>query len=261
MQKYLAFFFLFPCCLFGQKNQDDSLSFFQIYYNENQETWCIYPEKTVQEVDYQYLLEYAEMKEYGIALEKFAFTPQFTFKDSLLIKATVRLKVAPFRAGEQCGPEVYFDLIKHKGMGLPLQVFQNENWSPSALLNDGVLGSLRSGLNVWEVFEGKKSSMYLDFQDTLPRKSVSISFLTDVRHKILLPKMVEYYTSNDGENWEYAWINAFENTAIPNNPAIFKMVWEIPKGNEFRHLMLVLVDYLPKKEDNSKYLVDEIIVK
>jgi hypothetical protein len=250
---------IFRSFLWCQNTPKDTISNFKTLYNSDRETWCIFPIKKTQNIDYQYLLEYSEMKDYGIALEKFAFTPQFSFKDSLEIKAPVRLKIAAFKNGLQYAKEIYFELKKHQGLGLPIQINQNENWAATALLSDGVLGTLQSEAAVWQAFTGKKSSIYLDFQEKMQAQNISMSFLTDVKKGISLPKAVEYYTSDDGDNWDFAWINSFENTAIPQNPAIFKSVWELPKEASFRHLMVVLVGFSTKKEE--RYLLDELLVK
>jgi hypothetical protein len=257
--KVLTLIYLFNnLILCGQNTPLDSISNFKITYNSIQETWSIFPLNQTQSVDYQYLLEYSEMRDYGIALEKFAFTPQFSFRDSLEIKAPVRLKIAPFKKNEQCGQESYFELKKHQGLGLPIQILQNEIWLSSELLTDGVLGNLQNNPNVWQAFSGENSSIYLDYQEISIPKNISLSFLTNVQMGVFLPKTIEYYTSEDGENWDFAWVNSFENTDIPKNPAIFKSVWDLPKDIVFKHLMIVLV---PTSVNLSLFKVDEILVK
>jgi hypothetical protein len=261
---HILFFFLFILTsqqLLGQNSPKDSLSNFVITYQSDKNTWNIKPNYSSQKIDYQYLLEYPEMRAYGIGLEKFAFTPQFTFKDSLEIKAAVSLKIAPFEAGIQIGKEIYFDLKNHRALGLPIQVLQNERWEKTEKLSDGVLGSLHCELNVWQLFSGKENSIYLDLEDKITPQNISFSFFTNLKKEIILPKTVEYYTSDDGENWDFAWVNSFEDAAIPQNPAIFKSVWELSKESSFQYLMIVLVGDKNKKITKSTFYVDEILVK
>ena len=209
------------------------------------------------------MTELADIQRVGASLEQTNFTPKFAFRDSLEIRKAVRLKVAPFVGDTQLAEATYFSLADHLALGQPV-AFGPDFDSPAALgkgffLTDGRRGSADSCDGAWVAWQDSVAEMLLHFESPVTAKIVSLNFLNAPQRKILPPRTVEYFTSDDGLDWQLAWVNEFNINQLGNAASLETSAWLVPPEVKIGYLRIV-VSRQPTGGGHWVF-ADEILIK
>lgn len=195
-------------------------------------------------VGYFYMTELPDIQRVGASLEQTNFTPRFSFRDSLDLPKAARLKVAPFRGDTQLAEATYFTLAEHLALGKPV-IFSPEigSLSDSIIgigLTDGRLGSPDFRDGAWVAWQDSAMEMMLHFDDPIAAKTVSLNFLHAPDAHIFPPQMVEFFTSDDGLDWQLAWVNEFNINHLKTQASLEASVWLVPPEAKITYLRLVV---------------------
>lgn len=155
------------------------------------------------------------------------------YSNTLKFFGSAKLKCKAFKNGIRYGETVEKEFIFHRALGLkPSFTFNYSdkyNAGGDFALTDGVKGSLNFRDGLWQGFEGDDLQAVLDLKGTQIINEISIGFIQDVSSWIFSPVNVEFYSSQDGVDFEL--IKSFE-TEVTKNPDV-----QIKNFNsQFEHL-------------------------
>ncbi|MBK6913333.1 MAG: family 20 glycosylhydrolase [Ignavibacteriales bacterium] len=155
------------------------------------------------------------------------------YSNTLKFFGSAKLKCKAFKNGIRYGETVEKEFIFHRALGLkPSFTFNYSdkyNAGGDFALTDGVKGSLNFRDGLWQGFEGDDIEAVLDLKGTQIINEISIGFIQDVSSWIFSPVNVEFYSSQDGVDFEL--IKSFE-TEVTKNPDV-----QIKNFNsQFEHL-------------------------
>ncbi len=134
-------------------------------------------------------------------------------------------------------------------------------------LVDGVLGEANYFFN-WLGFEGNEFEAVVDLKEETKINSIRINFLQEVKSWIWLPKIVEYYISNDGKNFKK--IGDVKNIIDEKKEDIFTEPFTIKTNENARYVKIKTKSLIHCPRWHIGYnngtgkawlFVDEIIVK
>lgn len=233
--------------------------------------WRIRTTRAFPDLEFFYILEQEEMKNWGFGLEKPLLSPALRFSEKLEIEKPTRIRFAPFRRGKQMSDEVFIEIAENKIAGLA-PVFEplpdkKYSWSGKLGLTDGLLGTTDFHDGRWLGWQGQDVAAVFDFRDSMPISRATARFLHSAKSWILLPQFVEFYTSGDGENWSLAWINENRVSALEEKIEIRPSDWEAPPGTRARFLKIVAksAGKLPAEHfgagGDSWIFCDEILIR
>lgn len=208
------------------------------------------------------MTELPDIQRVGASLEQTNFTPQFSFRDSLDLPKAARLKVAPFRDDTQLAEATYFTLAAHLALGKPV-VFSPEIDSLSASgieigLTDGRLGSPDFRDGAWVAWQDSAMEMMLHFDDPITAKTVSLNFLHAPDAHIFPPQMVEFFTSDDGLDWQLVWLNEFNINQLKTHASLEASAWLVPPDMKISYLRIVA---WAQPTTRHWVMADEILVR
>lgn len=191
----------------------------------------------------------------------------FGISQSCIVKA-----VSYDAYGDSKATESY--ILYHKGMGHLKRIntaYSTYNATYSAggdnALLDGVVGSDYSYADGhWQGYWGVDVDVEMDFGKVIDVNSVSMRFLQNTFDWILAPRMVEIYTSNDGENYKPVRQHALEpDFRLSGNRVNPVAVHDLNVNTRYLRVVAKnpgkLPDWHPAKGNDSYLFVDEIVVE
>ncbi len=233
--------------------------------------WLLKVEKSMRDLEFWYIPEFIEMKNYGFTLEKPLLSPSLIFEDSLLIPKPMRVKFAPFRNGKQMHEEIYIEMANNLILGTPpkFSTLPDKKYNEPGIigLTDCLLGTTDFHDGNWLGWQGNDVEFTFDFGKNLKIEKVSPRFLQAAKSWILLPKNVEFYTSAEGQNWTLSWINELKTNGLDEITFIQTSDWETPPNTSTQWLKIVVKNggKLPAghlgEGGDSWIFMDEIIVR
>lgn len=165
-------------------------------------------------------------------------------------------------------------ILYHKGMGHLKRIntpYSTYNATYSAggdnALLDGVLGSDDSYADGhWQGYWGVDVDVEMDFGKEVDIRSVSMRFLQNTFNWILAPRIVEIYTSADGENYKLARQHILEpDFRLSGNRLNPVAVHGLDINTRYLRVVAKnpgkLPDWHPAKGNDSYLFVDEIVVE
>lgn len=192
------------------------------------------------------------------------------FESPLVIDRSCRVKTACFdHEGHAVCAER--DFLYHKGMG-KLKALNSPagNYRPeysgggdNALI-DGLLGSNDYKDGRWQGFYGVDADLELGFKQVEEIHEIEIGFLANPYDWILLPQSMEFYVSDDGQNYRlFSTHNISAEVARSNNTVIRE---RIPLNLRTRYLRVVvknpglIPEGLPGVGYDSWIFMDELLI-
>jgi len=132
-------------------------------------------------------------------------------------------------------------------------------------LINGVHGTANWRLGNWQGYQGKDLEAIIDMGQVKPVKQVSIGTLQDSKSWIVFPKLVQFWTSDDGKNYKFA---ATVNSKIEVSDLEPKtQQYTAPLNTRARYIKVVAKQYGPlpdwheSKGSPSYIFADEITVE
>lgn len=156
------------------------------------------------------------------------------YSNTLKFFGNTKLKCKAFKNGIRYGETVEKEFIFHRALGLKPSLTFNcsdqYNAGGDFALTDGVTGSLNFRDGLWQGFEGDDFEAVLDLKELQILNELSIGFIQDVSSWIFFPLNVEFYSSQDGADFEL--IKSFKSEVTKNPDVQIKNF-----AAQFEHLL------------------------
>ncbi len=134
---------------------------------------------------------------------------------------------------------------------------------PEGLL-DGIHGSENWRKGEWQGYQSQDFEAVVDLKKKTAIHSISASFLQDSRSWILMPKRVEYYTSDD--NIDFKLFKAIDNTIGPMDNNVHVKAFIAHANTSARYVKIIAYNYGALPEGHQGYggdafiFIDEITI-
>ncbi len=192
------------------------------------------------------------------------------FTKPVELNQTSRVCAGIFNNGKIIGKINCDSVIVHKAFGKKVKLLNGYSKKRSATgrfaLTDGLYGSEYFNDGRWQGFEGKDFVAIIDLTKQTEINSISVRFLQKIISWIFLPKYVEFYISEDGQNFKK--LERIQNGISERNGKILIKSFSLnAKNKSARYVKIVAANIktVPKfiSEDGGKawLLVDEITIK
>jgi hexosaminidase len=185
--------------------------------------------------------------------------------DDLTLKAIAYLNDAPLEKFAE------YKITNHNMLGKSIHYKENfsERYPAGGrnALNDGLRGSLNYNDGYWQGFNGKNVDVIIDLGDNFVFNSVTSTFLLDQKKWIFIPDVVNYYISQDGQNFQQLGSLTHKIPLNSENPVTNDFSIKLNKPMKIRSLRLEAVnmgvcpDWHPGKGQKAWIFLDEIVVK
>lgn len=158
---------------------------------------------------------------------------------------TLRLSV--WHQGKQIQNNWQVNMHRHLGLGKPVQfkhpLHPNYGKAGAYGLSDGIFGNWQFGDGTWLAWWGPELEATMDLGTSTTIQYCGITCLQQTQSWILLPRMVEFWGSTDGENWESMGLQRHE---IPENEFetirhTFKV--HLTQPRKYRYLKILATPY------------------
>lgn len=201
--------------------------------------------------------------------EPSANSPSFT--GSLEITEPAAIKAAPFRRDRKYDHSKPFTLVSNIALGKTTR-FMNPpdkryDKAGEMVLTDGIIGSSDYSDGIWAGWQGVDLDAAIDLGRMAEFNSVAVNFLHQSGSWIVLPRMVTFYASADGENWTELHTIETSADATDMNSSIrtLRYASEQPITKRFVRVKAVNFGKLPSGHNGaggaSWIFADEIVVK
>ena len=194
----------------------------------------------------------------------------FKYKNPVNINHNVTLKAIAYKDDEKLEKPATYNIEYHKIIGMKMTYMQpfSERYQGTGQqpLNDGLRGSLNYNDGFWQGFNGNNLDVVIEFGQGISINSISTTFLLDQKKWIFIPEKVNYYVSEDGQNFQkLAGIS--HNIPLNSDRALindFKANLNKPLKTRYIRVEAINIgicpEWHPGKGQKAWIFVDEIIV-
>jgi predicted alpha-1,2-mannosidase len=145
-------------------------------------------------------------------------TESIQYKNPIVIDKNTTIKYFAHLDGQPASSTVELSLIKFpEGRSITIKNRPHPQYtggSDSALI-DGIFGDIDFRLGSWQSYYGVDLEAIIDLGKQTPVRYLSANFLQDINSWIFMPAYVEFYSSNDKENFKL--IGKVDNNVDENN--------------------------------------------
>lgn len=195
----------------------------------------------------------------------------FRYNGPLIIDHDVTLKAIAYKDDEPLERAAVYQLVFHQGIGQNIMyanVFSDRYAAGgSHALNDGLRATLNYNDGRWQGFNGSNMDVTFNFNQDITFKTINITFLLDQKKWIFIPNAVNFYVSQDGQNYQKLG-TATHNIPLDNpDPITNDFTVRLNKPMKVRFLRVeamnvgVCPDWHPARGQKAWIFADEIIVK
>ncbi len=132
-------------------------------------------------------------------------------------------------------------------------------------LIDGIIGTINWKTGEWQSYFNKNFEAVIDLKKPRPVKYVGIHVLQDVSPWIIFPKEVEYWISNDGENYNQLVTVTNKIGSTEEGPVVQTLGASVSATGRFIKIIAKNGGRLPTTHESagspSHIFIDEVIVK
>ncbi|MEI6123122.1 MAG: family 20 glycosylhydrolase [Bacteroidota bacterium] len=194
-----------------------------------------------------------------------------TFSDSITLIKPINFSVTVFRKEQEASVPIYFKIEDHKAIGIK-PVFKtdcNKSYNKGGIygMTDGILGSWNFIDGSWMGWWGEDMEMFVDLDSVISIHYLQINCMQQTQSWILLPKYVEFYISNDGQNWQQIAHVTHNISDQEFKPIIHTFYYKLPLAINARFVKVIATNYgqLPEWHNgagkNAWVFADEMIIK
>jgi len=134
-------------------------------------------------------------------------------------------------------------------------------------LNDGLRATLNYDDGKWQGFNGTNMDVTFNFNQDITFKTINVTFLLDQKKWIFIPNLVNFYVSQDGQNYQKLG-SVTHNIPLNNPDAITNdFTARLSKPMKVRYIRVeainigVCPDWHPASGQKAWIFTDEIVVK
>ena len=199
--------------------EDKNLLSTQLKYLPEEKQWRLYAETGLDEIQVFYSLNDESPSEHS-------------FADSLTISSPEKINLVPMRKGKQALAALQYTIINHKALGKKVNYKEayHENYKNVGDygLTDGIKGSLNFGDGTWMGWSGNNLDVVVDLDSSVAIQYLQLNCLQQTQSWILLPKKVEFFISDDGENWKQLTTQTHNIPDDDFKPQVHEFSYRIP---------------------------------
>jgi hexosaminidase len=218
--------------LFGA--EDKNLLATQLKYLPDEKQWRLYAQPGLDEIQVFYSLNDESPSEHS-------------FTDSLTISSPERINLVPRRKGKQALAALQYTIVDHKAVGKKVNYKEayHENYKKVGDygLTDGIKGSLNFGDGTWMGWSGNNLDVVVDMDSSVTIEYLQLNCLQQTQSWILLPKKVEFFISDDGENWNQLTTQTHNIPDEEFKPHVHAFSYRIPIAMKARYIRAVATNY------------------
>jgi hexosaminidase len=196
---------------------------------------------------------------------------EYSFTDSLTISSPEKINIVPMRKGKQALASFQYSIIDHKAIGKKA-IFKepyHENYKKVGDygLTDGVKGGTGFLDGSWMGWFGSNLDVVVDMDSSVAIQYLQLNCLQQTQSWILLPKKVEFFISDDGENWKQLTTQSHKIAEEDFKPQVHAFSYRIPIAMKARYIRAVATNYgkLPGWHNGAGgdawIFADELIVR
>ena len=196
---------------------------------------------------------------------------EHSFADSLTISSPEKINLVPMRKGKQALAALQYTIFDHKALGKKVKYKEtyHENYKKVGDygLTDGIKGSLNFGDGTWMGWSGNNLDVVVDMDSSVAIQYLQLNCLQQTQSWILLPKKVEFFISDDGENWKQLTTQTHNIPDEEFKPLVHEFSYRIPIAMKARYIRAVATNYgkLPGWHNGAGgdawIFADELIVR
>ncbi|MEP7376951.1 MAG: family 20 glycosylhydrolase [Chitinophagaceae bacterium] len=214
--------------------EDKNLLATQLKFLPDEKLWRLYAQTGLEEIQVFYSLNDEPPTEYS-------------FSDSLTISSPEKINVVPMRKGKQALASSRYTIIDHKALGKKV-VFKkpyHENYKKVGDygLTNGIKGSLNFGDGSWMGWFGNNLDVVVDMDSLVTIQYLQLNCMQQTQFWILLPKKVEFFISDNGENWRQLTTQTHKITDEDFKPQVHEFGYRIPIAMKARYIRAVATNY------------------
>ena len=214
--------------------EDKNLLATQLKYLPEEKQWRLYAETGLDEIQIFYSLNDESPSEHS-------------FADSLSISSPENINLVPMRKGKQALAVLQYIIMDHKALGKKVNFKEayHENYKKIGDygLTDGIKGSLNFGDGTWMGWSGNNLDMVVDMDSSVSIQYLQLNCLQQTQSWILLPKKVEFFISDDGENWKQLTTQTHNIPDEDFKPQVHEFSYRIPIAMKARYIRAVATNY------------------
>jgi len=195
----------------------------------------------------------------------------FKYLNPIKIDRDVKLKAIAYKGNEPLERYAGYTIASHKILNKPVTYKEqySERYPASGFhsLNDGLRGSLNYNDGLWQGFNGNNMDVVFALGEDFTFKSVITTFLLDEVKWIFIPQVVNFYVSDDGQNFQK--IAGLTHKIPLDDPKVltndFSIKLDRPMKTRYLRVEAVNIgvcpDWHPGKGQKAWLFADEIVVK
>jgi hexosaminidase len=195
----------------------------------------------------------------------------FKYKDPVKVDRDLNLKALAFKNNEPLERNAVYNILYHKAVGKPVSYKEkfSDQYPASGFsgLNDGFKGSLNFADGKWQGYYGNNMDVVISLGQDFTFTYINTSFLLDQKRWIFPPQVVNYYVSEDGQNFQRI-ASITHKIPLDNEQALsndFSVKVDRPMKVNFLRVEAVNIgvcpDWHPAKGQKAWLFADEIVVK
>jgi hexosaminidase len=195
----------------------------------------------------------------------------FKYNKPFKIDHDVVLKAIAYKDDQPLEKNSEFSLTFHKliGKNVHYKHMYSERYPAggNTTLNDGIRGTLNYDDGYWQGFYGDTMDVVFNFNEDFTFKSITSTYLLDQKKWIFIPEKVNYYISNDGQNFQL--IASVKHKIPLDGKEVLTNDFSITLNRDMKVRFLrveavnigVCPDWHPGKGQKAWLFADEIVVK
>lgn len=232
----------------------------QLKYLPQEKTWRLYAHQGMDDIELHYSMDKNDPDQQSLS-----------FTDSLTITKPSTVAILPFRKSKQAFVPLRFGMMDHKAVGKKAVFKQpyHENYKRVGDygLTDGITGSINYGDGSWMGWWGNNLDIVIDMEQPASIQYLQLNCFQQTQSWILLPKKVEFFISDDGENWKQLTTQIHKVADEDAKPQAHEFIYRIPVAVQARYIRAVASNYgkLPAWHNGAGgdawIFADELIVR
>lgn len=243
-------------CLYGA--EDKNLFQCGISFDPERKNWTIQADFGMPDMHMQYFYEDKPDN-------------QSSFESKLTVKDPGVIHLSPYRKGRVTGSSTVYRIEEHLATGIQPE-FRHPADTPydkpgSYGLTDGIRGSMDFRDGNWLAWQSDDLDFTIDFGKEITFSTLSLSCMQQTQSWILLPNQVSYFTSADGEEWEFLYSMGHEvaDSDFKHTNHLFTFNAPVPVKTRFLRVIAMNYGELPEWHlgagGKAWIFADEFIVK
>jgi len=214
--------------------EDKNLLVTELKFLPAEKNWRLYAQTGLDELQVFYSLNDEPPTEYS-------------FFDSLTISSPEKINLVPMRRGKQALSALKYTIIDHRALGKKVRYKESyhENYKKIGDygLTDGIRGGLNFGDGGWMGWFGKNLDVIVDMDSSVAIQYLELNCLQQTQSWILLPKKVEFFISEDGENWKQLTTQTHNVPDEDFKPQVHVFSYRIPIPLRTRYIRAIATNY------------------